>query len=504
MSRAYSTFLFQIDEGQGTSKQAQIREFFVKAILNRSIIPGDALPSTRALSEQLNVSRNTVIHAYQALTDSGYIEAVDRSKFVVSNEAPVTGIPETLGDNIIADADNGEGGDVANDVDWATKFVAAPTPLNIIQKPLNWREYKYPFNYGQADSALFSHSEWRDCARQALGIRDFGITAGDFGLHDDPVLVDYICSHSLPRRGIQVKPSQILVTMGAQNALFLLTQLLVNKDRHVVIEDPFYPDLRALLQRHTSNISTLPVDNDGIVLDDDVIAAADMVIVTPSHQCPTTATLSRERRRHLLHLAKTHDVLVVEDDYEFEMNFLESPSPALKSMDESGHVIYVGSFSKSLFPGLRLGYLVASEELIAEARALRHLMLRHPPGQTQRTAAYFMALGHYDAQIKRLRRHFSDRRQLLHDALQGEGVLKETGSHFGGTSFWIKGPSWLDSRILADKAAEDGVLIEAGHSFFHAKDPPQNYFRLAYSSIPEDRILPGFEKLLESVAALAP
>lgn len=494
MARGYNTFLFQIDDQQGTPKQAQIREFFVKAILNRSLMPGDTLPSTRILAEQLSVSRNTVILAYQALTDSGYIAPLDRSGFIVSPDAPVSQIDAN---ELVPVSDDDQ-------VDWGDKFVRPSTTLNIISKPLNWREYDYPFNYGQADSALFSHSEWRDCARQALGIRDFSITAGDFGYNDDPLLVDYICSHSLPRRGIQVNPSQILVTMGAQNALFLLTQLLVNQDRKVVIEDPFYPDLRELLKRHTSQITTLPVDQDGIVIDEEVISASDMVIVTPSHQCPTTATMSRDRRRKLLDIAKQHDVLVVEDDYEFEMNFLDTPSPALKSMDDSGHVIYVGSFSKSLFPGLRLGYLVASESLIKEARSLRHLMLRHPPGQTQRTAAYFMALGHYDAQIRRLRRHFSDRRQLLVEALGQNSLLTETGSHFGGTSFWIKGPHWLDSRKLAEKAAEAGILIEPGDTFFNAAAPPLNYFRLAYSSIPEQRITEGFEKLVACVDALAP
>lgn len=495
MARGYNTFLFQIDEAQGTPKQAQIREYFVKAILNRSLVPGDALPSTRTLSEQLSVSRNTVILAYQALTDSGYISPQDRSGFVVSQEAPVSRM---------AEGQNTETAHHDDQVDWHEKFVQPAASLNIVSKPLNWREYKYPFNYGQADATLFSHSEWRDCARQALGIRDFGITAGDFGYNDDPLLVDYICSHSLPRRGIQVKPSQILVTMGAQNALFLLTQLLVNQNRKVVIEDPFYPDLRELLRRQTSHITTLPVDKDGIIIDEAVMSKADMVIVTPSHQCPTTATMSRDRRRKLLEIAKQHDVLVVEDDYEFEMNFLETPSPALKSMDDSGHVIYVGSFSKSLFPGLRLGYLVASETLIKEARTLRHLMLRHPPGQTQRTAAYFMALGHYDAQIRRLRRHLSDRRQLLQQALDQENLLLETGSHFGGTSFWIKGPTWLDSRKLSAIAAENGIIIEPGHTFFDAPNPPKNYFRLAYSSIPEDRIAEGFEKLVACIKSLAP
>ena len=108
------------------------------------------------------------------------------------------------------------------------------------------------------------------------------------------------------------------------------------------------------------------------------------------------------RRHQLLNLASQHDLLIIEDDYEFEMNFIESATPALKSLDDEGRVIYVGGLSKSVFPGLRLGYLVAPEGLIAEARALRHLILRHPPGHAQRTLAYFMALGHYDAQIRRL------------------------------------------------------------------------------------------------------
>jgi len=491
MMRGLPPLIFELDQTSGTTKQSQIREYFVKAILSRSMVPGDALPSTRQLADHLGVSRNTVILAYQALTDSGYIDPVSRSGFVVSADAPVSQMQ-----------DQGKAGVIQDNVSWQDKFIHTPQPLNIVSKPLNWREYRYPFTYGQADLHLFSHSEWRDCARQALGIRDFGITAGDFGFNDDPLLVDYICSHSLPRRGIRVKPEQILVTMGAQNALFLLAQLLVDGTRQVVIEDPFYPDLRELLRKRTDRICRLPVDEEGIVIDDAVIAASDIVIVTPSHQCPTTATLSRERRRHLLDLAEKHDVLIIEDDYEFEMNFLQTPSPALKSLDESGHVIYVGSFSKSLFPGLRLGYLVASETLIAEARSLRHLMLRHPPGHTQRTAAYFMALGHYDAQIRRLRRHFETRRQILKAALDEAPLLKETGSHFGGTSFWVKGPSWLDTRKLAADAEKKGVLIEAGDTFFGEANPPRNYLRLAYSSIADNQIRTGFQLLVETVDAL--
>lgn len=502
MPRGFNSILLQIDTTRPGGLQTQIREFFVSAILSGSLIPGEALPSTRNLARQLAVSRNTVILAYQALMDSGYIESRDRSGFVVSRDAPVsTTAPH--GSDALSKA-RGPISTAGEQIDWQQKFITRQTPPQVLEKPLDWRDYAYPFIYGQADSQLFSHSEWRDCARQALGIRDFATIAGDFGFNDDPMLVDYICSHSLPRRGIRVRPEQILVTVGAQNALFLLAQLLVDNDRRVVIEDPFYPDLRDLLRRRTSQIITLEVDSQGLVMDEERLAMADLVIITPSHQCPTTATMALERRKQLLMLAEKHDFLIIEDDYEFEMNFLAPPAPALKSMDEHGRVLYVGSFSKSLFPGLRLGYLAGSAPLIEAARSLRHLMLRHPPGLTQRTAAYFMALGHYDAQIRRLRRHLEERRRALQTALDASPLLIETAARFGGTSFWVHGPDWLDARELAREAASDGVLIEPGDIFFASSSPPKQYFRLAYSSIAASRIGAGMERLNAAMERLRP
>ena len=481
------TLIFSLDSGAKTSLQMQIRQIFVEAILKRILQPGDKLPSSRALSTQLSVSRNTVNLAYQALMDSEYIEARPRSGYVVSSAAPV-GRLETA-------ALEDKKPDCEDIVDWQAKLIAPLDEVRLVKKPLNWREYEFPFIYGQTDSTLFAHSQWRDCSRQALGLRDFGNTVGDFGFHDDPMLVNYICSRSLPRRGIQVVPDQMLVTLGAQNALYLVAQLLINPDTKVVLEDPSYPDLRDIVSRRTSHITTLPVDSEGMVLDEEVLSKADIVCITPSHQCPTTTTMSLRRRHDLLALAQKYDFLIIEDDYEFEMNFIEKPSPALKSLDKSGHVIYVGSLSKSLFPGLRLGYLVGSQILVDQARRLRHLILRHPPGHTQRTAAYFLALGHYEAQLRRLRRHLQARREVLQTALEKESLFEQTASHFGGTSFWIKGPDWLDSRKLAERAALQGVLIEPGDVFFAPDSPPLNYFRIAYSSIDSDKIPDGIARL---------
>ena len=493
-----------LDPSSGISLQAQIRQSIVELILNHSILPGDKLPSSRMLSQQLKVSRNTVIFAYQALVDTGYLQPRERSGYVVSDDAPTTRLVDTPGAQKASDPPNHDAGDDAaiGKIDWDAKLVQSCSYIRPVQKPVNWREYRYPFVYGQVDDELFSHSEWRDCARQALGMRNFSTMVGDFGQHDDPMLVNYICSRSLPRRGIKARPEQILVTLGAQNALYLVAQLLVDASKHVVIESPFYPDLRDILLQRTQSITALPVDSGGLILDEDVLCHADSVFITPSHQCPTTHTMSPSRRRQLLDMAARHDLLIIEDDYEFEMNFLESPTPALKAQDTDGRVIYVGSLSKSVFPGLRLGYMVAPEGLIQQARALRHLILRHPPGHAQRTLAYFMALGHYDAQIRRLRRHLAERRRVLQTAIDAEGLFSHSAAHFGGTSFWVSGPDWLDSRILAERAMQDGVLIEAGDVFFDRDTSPLNYFRLSYSAISADRIPDGIARLAASMRKL--
>ena len=197
-----------------------------------------------------------------------------------------------------------------------------------------------------------------------------------------------------------------------------------------------------------------------------------------------------DRRRALLDRAAADDFLIVEDDYEFEMSFVTPPSPALKSLDKEGRVIHIGSFSKSLFPGLRLGYIVGSRAFIAEARALRAAVLRHPPGHVQRTAAYFMSLGHYDALIKRTAKAFAARRQVMSDAIRAHG-LEIAGQGRGGSSFWMRAPEGTDTLKLTERLKEDGVLIEPGLAFFPGPDRPRNYYRLAYSSIRRERIPEG-------------
>ena len=197
----------------------------------------------------------------------------------------------------------------------------------------------------------------------------------------------------------------------------------------------------------------------------------------------------------LLARAAADNFLIVEDDYDFEMSYLTPPLPALKSLDEAGRVIYLGSFSKSLFPGLRIGYLVASEPMIAAAREARAIMLRHPPAHLQRITAHFLALGHYDAHVVRLREEMKRRRSEMMEALAGTGFRIAGTARDGGASIWLSAPDGIDSLALAERARDRGVLIEPGAVFFESPPVPCPFFRLGYGSIPLSRIRPGLHRL---------
>jgi GntR family transcriptional regulator/MocR family aminotransferase len=385
-------------------------------------------------------------------------------------------------------------------VDWSRALGQKFTGAVALVKPQDWAQYRYPFLYGQTDPQLFDHANWRLCALQALGAKDFAALTRDYYDQDDPQLVEFILRHTLPRRGIAAKPDEVLITMGAQNALWMTSQVLLNQRRHAVIENPCYPALRGVLTQSRCHLSALDVDEDGLP-PDQIPENTDVIFTTPSHQCPTSYTMPLARRQALLTRARALDALIVEDDYEFEMAYLKSPMPALKSLDEDGRVIYVGSFSKSLFPGLRLGYLVGSAPFIREVRALRAAILRHPPGLTQRTTAYFLSLGHYDSLIRRTGKALNDRRVIMEHAIGKYGLTIAGKGTYGGSSFWMQAPEHVDCEDLAKRLSKVGVLIEPGTAFFAGESPPRNYYRLAYSSIAQARIDPGVAEIAKAIEA---
>ena len=480
--------LFHIERGGGISIQSRIREMLVSAILNDQLPADEALPSCRALARRLGVSRNTVVLSYQGLVDDGYLTAKLRSGFFVNPEM-LDARPLTRPKPPVPARDG---------PDWENLYRVTPSRQINIEKPANWQSYPYPFVYGQIDPGLFPIAAWRECTRQALGLKGIGQWTADSYYADDPSLVEQVRTRLLPRRGIWVSADEILITLGAQNALYLLASLLVGENRTVAIEDPGYPDIRNIFGLKTQNITPIEVDDGGLPIDER-LDSCDFAYVTPSHQFPTTVTMPRTRREALLARATAGDFVVIEDDYEFETNYVGPETPALKSMDETGRVIYVGSLSKTLFPGLRIGYLVGPAPLIAEARALRRLMMRHVPNNNQRTTALFLSLGHHDALIRRLHRVYRARWQAMTAALSRYLPESSRTPNFGGTSFWVRGPDTLDAGRLGELALEEGIVIEPGQVLFAREGAPRNYFRLGFSTIPEERIEPGIRLLADLI-----
>ncbi len=484
MAISVDTFFLNPD-AQGTL-QAQIQQMIAEGILSGRFHRGEKLPSSRKLASHLGISRITVTLAYTELLANDYLTSRGRSGYYVSENAPVP--PVYTPTNRLQDQ-----------VDWDRTICRTHTGGDTPRKPLDWHRYRYPFVYGQADPTLFDHANWRLCALRALGQKDFTSLSADYYDQDDPLLIEFIARHTLPRRGITARPEEILITMGAQNALWMAAQLLLNDTRKAAVEDPCYHALRDVLVQSGCHLVPLRVDADGLP-PQALPPGTDVVFTTPSHQAPTTATMPLKRRRELLDRARELDAVIIEDDYEFELAFLAAPSPALKSLDRDGRVIYVGSFSKSLCPGLRLGYMVGSEPFIRQARALRASVLRHPPGHLQRTAAYFLSLGHFDAQIRRMSRALHERRQVLEQAIADHGLTIAGRGVYGGSSLWMRAPDGTDTSKLAKTLREEGVLIEPGAPFFAGPNRPLQFFRLGYSSIPVSRIAPGIRLIAGQLA----
>ncbi len=485
-------WLVHIKREDYTSLQTQIREALVSAILDRKLDQSEPIPSTRKMAKSLGVSRNTVVIAYQGMLDDGYLSSRERSGYFVADKA--------LEDSSLQKrTPKTQGNSAALNI--TSRFTSRPTTQENYSKPQNWQDLPYPFIYGQVDHTLFPLAEWRECNRQALSKKWLGAWTNDAWTLDDPLLVEQIRRRILPRRGIMASDNEILVTLGAQNSLYILSQLLVSPTTRVGMENPGYADVRNIFELKTQHVKLLPLDDAGLIVSND-LNDLDMVFCTPSHQFPTTVTMPLERRMALLKKAHEKDLIIIEDDYEFETNYVNEPCPALKSLDDDGRVVYVGSLSKTLFPGLRLGFMVGQKELIAEARAMRRLVVRHPPTNNQRAAALFLSLGHHDTLIRRLHKAYRSRWEIMGKALRNHLSVSSQNPSFGGTAYWVKGPTKLDSERVAAAALERGIVIEPGRINFGGKQQPQNYFRLAFSSIDENKIEPGIKLLAETMKSL--
>jgi len=473
--------------------QNQIRQKIVGGIINGAFPPGMKLPSSRKLAQQLEVARNTVVAAYQQLIADGYLVSRQRSGIFVN---------EKMLEARVGAASKASVAGMTRATPWLLHEPEQQVRGQDMQYLPNWSRYPYAFIDGKFDSTLFPLTEWREASRLSLSVADTIEWSTGSGDADDPMLLNEIRTKILTRRGIQARSDQILITMGTQNSLYLICQLLANENTKAAIEEPGNFIMRELLRRRGATVIPQEVDDDGIQ-PTAKLGEADIVYVSPSHQIPKAITMPLDRRQALMEAAHRDDFVIIEDDYECETSYMDHPLPALRSMDTDGRVIYVASFSSVLAPGLRLGFVVANSEFIQRARQLRREIFDHPPLNNQRAAAFFLSLGHYDALMLRLGRILRERRTALRRALNNvRGIPMEISPEVGGTTYWVRTPGHFDVANLAAEAERHGILIEPVSRYYDVQENAENCFRMGVTSLAEDKIRPGVERLVEIIREL--
>ena len=482
-----------IDRGAPESLQKQIRRQIAIGIVNRQYPLHRPLPSIRQLSADLGVSVTTVTLAYDALKQDGFVEARNRSGYYV-NQDVLTEPGHALKPDVPADL----AAPLAT-LDYRAFFRDRSFNLQRVVKPSDVLvRYRYPFVCGLTDPSLFPITSWRECVRDSVNVIELANWATDYSAIDDDMLIEQLIQRVLAKRGIVAHPDEVLVTVGGQQALYIAIKLLLKPGEIIGVEDPGYPDVINMAEIEGISVRRLPIDQNGLVLSSN-ISGCKCLFVTPSHQFPTTVTMPLDRKVELLAVTKRNGQFVIEDDYEADISFNKTPPRALKSLDAWGNVIYTGSLSKSLLPGLRIGYLVADREFVREARAMRHHILRHPPVNNQRSVALFLQRGYFDRFVAKITGIYKERCTVMHEALERHFPGASTKAEYGGGSIWLRLPDGADAGILRKMVDAEGVFFETGGFTFSDERNNRNHIRLGYSVIEKSLIAEGIGKIAKAV-----
>lgn len=366
------------------------------AIADGRLQPGLRLPSTRAFARQFGISRNTALALYDLLLADGYLEARPGSGTFVAE-----GLRREAGT---------AGGTNPYDRRIAPQWREAATFLPAQDAP------QFDLRLGLPDRSLFPFDVWRRLSNRV--VRELARAPSSYrNAQGSPALRAAIARHISFTRAVACRAEDVVVAAGAQQGFDLIARLLVTPGETVAaVEDPGYPPLRAAFRAAGARIVPVPVDGDGMRVD--VIPdEARIICVTPSHQFPTGVAMSLQRRMALLERARAIDASIIEDDYDSEFRFSSRPLDALQTLDRSGSVFYVGTFSKCLFPELRLGFVVAPAWALAGLAEVRRVSGWHGPVQDEEALAAFIDEGHLARYIRRMRKEYSARRHALIDAL---------------------------------------------------------------------------------------
>ncbi|MET1116364.1 MAG: PLP-dependent aminotransferase family protein [Comamonas sp.] len=427
----------------GTPLYRQLYDRVRASIASGDLAPGDRVPSARALAKELAVARGTVELAYELLASEGYLLSRGQAGTVIHPALPRAQTPQPQAQ---------------------AQPAAVPQADAMPAEGTLWRPAQLlPFQMGVPAMDAFPRKIWARLGARYLR----GMQAADLDYpppHGLPALRSAIASYLQVARGIDCGAHQVFVTTGYRASLQLAMLALLQPGDRAWVEDPGYPPTRQLLRESGLLPVPVPVDADGLMVERGIALAPDarVVTVTPAHQSPLSMSLSLPRRHALLEWAAVRGAWVVEDDYDGEYRYASRPLPALASLDRQGRVLYAGTFSKVLFPGIRLAYLVVPQAQVAAfERVARIFFAAATPAITQAIVADFMAEGHFSRHIQRMRKLYGERRAATLAALERglEGRLRAEPQP-GGMHLVLRLPGARTDQPLAEKLLAHGIAVQ--------------------------------------------
>lgn len=494
-------FVLALDPADELPVFLRIARALTDEIVRGRLAPGARLPGSRGLAAQMGVHRNTVSAAYDELIAEGWLTTGERRGTFVSAELPTRRLPQATARATgrgfeLPQPDAPVQGTSADGEAALARLLALPPSAQARAAPLATRVLSMAGgvpDLRQFPAAALARAYRHALRRGAPALLDYG------DVHGHPALRAELARMLAEERALVVSPDDVLVTQGAQEALYLLGQVLCAPGDAVAVEGFGYRPAWEALGRRAALIP-IPVDADGLD-----VGALERVVrrrrlravyVTPHHQYPTMATLSAARRLRLLSLAAEHRVAVIEDDYDHELHYEGRPVVPLASADRAGVVLYVGTLSKVLAPGLRLGFLVAGTEVRARAAALRLGSVRQGDHALQQAVATLFAEGEVQRHVRRMRRSYAARRACVVAALERRlGGVVSVRVPTGGMALWVEVAPDVDPELWAARALERGVRLVPGRQH-HFGGAPTPHLRVGYGGLDE-------AELEEAVARLA-
>ncbi|MBD3885591.1 PLP-dependent aminotransferase family protein [Phormidium tenue FACHB-886] len=467
----------------------QLYDELRQAILSGRLTSGQRMPSTRALAETLGISRATVLFSYEQLLSEGYLNTVPASGTFVACQ-----LPDELLQLATAPSISPPSSPCIELSTYGATLARVELPPAPGQKPL------INFGcYGRPAFEEFPIHLWRRLLSRACRLSSTILDYPADPLGYQP-LREAIARYLRQSRAVRCEPDQVIIVNGSQQALDLVARLFLNQGDRVVMEDPGYFEARYIFQAQGAEVLPIPVDSTGLNVEQisTLTTPMKLVYVTPSHQFPTGVVLSLPRRLALLAWAQQTGIIILEDDYDSEFRYDERPIPALQGLTNSDSVIYIGTFSKILFPSLRMGYLVVPQQLVSVVARAKWLVDRQSPLLEQHALTDFINEGHLDSHIRRMRVLYAKRRKTLVQALtQYIGNQVTIIGENAGMNAMVQFHTHLSDEEMIDRAEQQGVeLISACSCYMNVEDG-KGMFLLGCTALSSEMIQEGVSRLAQ-------